>query len=65
MLLRFRDSIRTTQHSADAEVIASQKQKETLNTFKICLQVEEKTADVLFVLALNYTLAKTLRKIKQ
>ena len=33
-LPRFRDSVRTTQHSADAEVIASQKQKDTLNTFK-------------------------------
>ena len=33
-LPRFQDSIRTTQHSADMEVIASQKQKDTLNTFK-------------------------------
>ena len=33
-LLRFQDSVRTTQHSADAEVIVSQKQKDTLNTFK-------------------------------
>ena len=46
MLPRFWDSIRTTQHSADAEVIASQKQKDTssqkqkdtLNTFKSFLQ---------------------------
>ena len=37
-LPRFQDSVRTTQHSADTEVIASQKQKDTLNTFKTFLQ---------------------------
>ena len=44
-LSRFQDSIRTPQDSADAEVIAvdaeviaSQKQKDTLNTFKNFLQ---------------------------
>ena len=38
MLPRFQDSIRTTPHSADAQVIASQKQKDTLNKFKKFLQ---------------------------
>ena len=37
----FEESIRTTQYSADTEVIASQKQKDTLNTFKFFLQAEE------------------------